>query len=622
VCGIAGILDFREGRSVDERSVVSMTEPLTHRGPDAQGVHVSGSVGLGHRRLSIIDLAGGAQPMSNEDGRVWTVLNGEIYNFAELRQQLQQKGHRFATQSDTEVIVHQYEEDGPSCVERFRGMFSLAVWDERSHTLTLARDRFGKKPLFLAHGGDRLAFASEMKALLTLDWVDRSWSPDALSAFFLLDYAPAPLTPYKGIRKLEAGSVETWTLGRPGERPSHAARRYWIPMRQAPCRLAFGEARARLLELLEESVRLRLRSDVPLGAFLSGGVDSSVVVALMRLCGAEEIQTFSIGFESATTSELPYARQVAESFHTDHHTQVVTAADAAQLGDILQGFDEPFGDDSVIPMYFVSRLARERVVVALSGDGGDELFAGYGHYRRLRRIARAGLLPLALRRSVARAGAAVLPEHARGSRFLYEISLQPAERYIAVAEQAVKELAPMLSDPLRAFLRESDPTRPWMRVFREDGSVMGGQLVDQRTYLTDDILVKVDRCSMAVSLEARAPLLDHKVAEFANSLPTNFKLHGDESKRILKSAMRPHLPRGILDRPKQGFGMPLDSWLRGPLRDFSREMLLGAGGDLFDVDYVSDLLEGDTRRHPNWAKTTWAMLSLATWAERQRMRPW
>ncbi len=622
MCGIAGICRLGGEGCPDRSELKDMAASLTHRGPDAEGLYLEGPIALAHRRLSIIDLATGDQPLANEDRTVWTVFNGEIYNHVELRKELIRKGHTFRTKSDTEVIIHQFEEEGASCVRRFRGMFAFAVWDERRQELLLARDRFGKKPLFVARAGNRLAFASEMKALLKLPWVDRSWDAAALRAFLLLGYVPGTRTVYRGVRKLAAGTVETWRVGDQHLSDPHSTGVYWEPSTEtrlpAP---SFEDAKARLLGLLVESVRLRLRSDVPLGAFLSGGLDSTSVVAIMRLCGVTDIKTFSVGFEG-DHSELPYAEQAAAAYETDHRSHVVTASDATLLADLLRGFDEPFADDSAIPTYFVSALARQHVKVALSGDGGDELFAGYTHYPQVRRLAALYRLPYKLRRAASRAGAAVVPRSARGGRFVRDLGTSCDRLTLDLAVNPEFDLSSALCREFRDFLDEEAEDDDWRTLFVGEPSVAGMQLVDQRTYLVDDILVKVDRCSMATSLEARVPLLDHELADFVNGLPSAYKLKGNTSKLLFREAMKPYLPTATLNRTKKGFGMPLRVWLRGPLRSFAEEALLDSGGPLFDEQAVTEILYGDPGSMLNWERRAWLLLSLGAWVGEQASRPW
>lgn len=623
MCGITGILNPAGDEPVERRLLQQMTDALAHRGPDASGLLLRGSAGLGHRRLSIIDLATGEQPMGNEDGSVSVAFNGEIFNYAELRRELVARGHVFRTDSDTEVIVHQYEEDGADCVRHFRGMFAFAIWDERRQELLLARDRFGIKPLFVAEQAGRVAFASEIKALLLLPWVDRSWNPSALRNYLGLGYISGPRTAYNGIRRFDPGSVEVWR--RDGDRGWRArASRYWSPTgrRDSPPP-SYEAAKERVFELLVESVRLRLRSDVPLGAFLSGGVDSTAIVALMRMCGVKDLKTFSIGFEESGYDEAPFASAAARHLGTEHHAETVTAADALLLRDLLGVFDEPFGDDSAIPTYLVSRLARERVTVSLSGDGGDELFAGYHHYRRMRRFLLVDRLPLSVRRPLARLGTRVLPVGVKGGGFVRELHVPAQRRILWLASRGPDPLvAAALGSGLAAFLDEAGSDDEWQEAFLHESSVTNAQLVDQSVYLPDDILVKVDRCSMAVSLEARVPLLDHKLAEYVNSLPAAYKMDGQVAKRIFKDVMKPYVPADTISREKRGFSVPLRAWLTGPLKGWVHEILLERSDGLFDGHGVRRLLETMPGGGDEASKQVWSLLSLAVWADGQATTPW
>jgi len=624
MCGIAGIFHYGDEEPVAMESVRAMTQVIVHRGPDADGFHLDGALGIGVRRLRIIDLETGDQPIGNEDDTVWTVFNGEIYNFAELRADLESRGHVFRTQSDTEVIVHQYEEDGPACVERFRGMFAIAVWDAAARELVLMRDRFGVKPLFVAHSAGRMAFASEMKELLTLDWTDREWRPEALRAYLALGFIPAPLTVYQGVRKVTPGTVEVWRQR--GERTMGmvARRRYWEPkVAPAPFAGGYDEAKERVVGLLREAVRLRLRSDVPLGAFLSGGVDSSAVVAFMRDLGVDDLKTFSIGFEQAAFNELPYADRVAAHLGTDHHRLVVTAADAACLPKILGRFDEPYGDSSAIPTYYVSRLAREHVTVALSGDGGDEIFGGYDHYRRLRYYRALDVLPLPMRRGVGALAGRVLSEKRRGGGFARKLGADHGQRLLTML---YRPSGGVVWDALgREFVDFLDSAGDggWQRLFACDSSVADAQAVDQRTYLCDDIMTKVDRSSMAVSLEAREPLLDHKLAEFVNRLPAGHKIRDGKGKALLRDVAAAFVPRDVFDRPKHGFAVPLRSWLTGPLDEMTSSILGDAPRGLLDGAGVRTLLETLRHGESDLSDRAWTLLSLSVWASRGGVRvPW
>jgi asparagine synthase (glutamine-hydrolysing) len=502
-------------------------------------------------------------------------------------------------------------------------MFAFAIWDGPRQALVLGRDRFGIKPLFVAEDGEGLAFASEIRALLELPWVGRDWDPTALRAYLTLGYIPGELTAYRGVRRFPAGTVETWRRDGEGTGWRKTTMRYWRPQAGEPSRLSYDEAKVRLRELLLESVRLRLRSDVPLGAFLSGGVDSTAVVALMRLCGAEDLATFSIGFEEAGYDELPHALLAARHLGTDHHTHVVTAEDAASLPTVLAAFDEPFGDDSALPTYLVSRLAREHVTVSLSGDGGDELFAGYDTYRNTGRFARIDALPLGVRTVVGRAGSRVVPRHRRGGRFLRQLSVPEGYRALHLAVDGERALeASLLGREFVEFLDQGEPEPGWRSLFVRPDSLTERQLVDQRTYLPDDILTKVDRCSMTVSLEARVPLLDHVLADFVNSLPASFKLCDGRSKRIFKDVLSADLPAPILERPKKGFSMPLRAWFAGPLREFAHDTLCGRSDALLDGVATRGLLASLEGGGRDRGKLVWLLLGLGAWADRQESRPW
>ena len=587
MCGIAGRFNFDPLRPVDRSVLESMTDAIAHRGPDAAGYHLAPGIGLGHRRLSIIDLATGDQPLSNEDGTIWTVFNGEIYNFAEVRAELAAKGHRFRTGSDTEIIVHGYEEWGERCVERFRGMFAFAIWDSRFRRLVLVRDRLGIKPLYYCElPGTGVVFGSELKALVEDPDVPRDWRPDAIDAYLTLLYIPAPMTVYRGIHKLPAGHVLV------AEKHGVRSFRYWD--------LAFdggGEASRedeyleRLDVLLRESVALRQISDVPLGAFLSGGIDSTTVVAYMVETSSRPPVTISVGFDHAAYDELAHAKAVAGHLGCEFHERSVTPDVAALLPKLAWHFDEPFADSSAVPTYYVSKAARELVTVALSGDGGDELWAGYSRHRveRWEQRMRASLGP-------ARAAASwigrALPLSVKGARALRHLAYQPEQAYAlkhaygmfepdAKARLYSKDFADATSgsdafDGFRDIYRRCTSSDPLDRAL----------YTDVHTYMVDDILTKVDRMSMAVSLEAREPLLDHRLLEFAASVPTTLKLRDGRSKYLLRKLLGRRVPPAIVDRRKQGFEAPIGEWLRGPLAPLADSLL--ADGRLRDRGVFND----------------------------------
>lgn len=520
-----------------------MRDAMTSRGPDDAGMEIRNGTGLGHRRLSILDLSpAGHQPMCNEDRSVWVVFNGEIYNFAELRRELEGLGHRFVSNSDTEVIVHGWEAWGERCVERLRGMFAFAVWDDRRRVLFLARDRVGIKPLFYYWDGRTLAFASELKALRQCPDLDLAVDPTALFDFLTYLYIPAPKTAYKNVRKLEPGHRLLFD-----GRRLHAER-YW-DWNFAPRPITERKAVEELRALLAETVRLHLVSDVPLGVLLSGGVDSSAVAAF-----AGPVMTFSIGFDVAEHSETAFARAVAGRFGTRHVESTVALAEGKRLLDwMVEWYDEPYYDTSAIPTYLVCREARRHVTVALSGDGGDEVFGGYTHYTRFRRLMAWDVLPKALRRLVP-------------GRSGERLRLDPLERYAFLMGGMVEHEKARV--PGLAKFKDYDALWSFRRFWREDLDVPTRlQYLDAKTYLPDDILTKVDRASMAVSLEVRPPLLDHRLMEFVATLPTHVRLKGGRLKYLLKKALEGLLPEEILTRKKKGFSVPLRTWLAGGLLD-------------------------------------------------------
>ena len=574
MCGIAGRFNYEAAHSVDRTRLVAMTDAVSHRGPDAGGYYLDGSIGLGHRRLSIIDLATGDQPLGNEDGSVQVIFNGEIYNFAEVRHELLAHGHRFRTNSDTEVIAHGYEQWGERCVDRFRGMFAFAVWDARARRLLLARDRLGVKPLYYAEVPGGIVFGSEIKSLLEDPQVPREWSADALDAYLTLLYIPAPATIYRGIHKLPPAHVLV------AERGAVRVSRYWD--------LEFtGDGNARgeedyLEELdahLREAVRLRMISDVPLGAFLSGGIDSSTVVAYMVEASDAPPVTISVGFADQAFDEVEHAETVARHLGCEFHALTANPRVEELLPRLAWHFDEPFADSSAVPTYYVSKAARELVTVALSGDGGDELWAGYARHRveswehRVR-----GALGPATR--VAGWLGQALPLSLKGARSLRHLAANPDQAYALKHAYGMFEpgaKARLYSGDFRRRVNGHDAFASFRDAYRACSSrdpLDRSMYVDARTYMIDDVLTKVDRMSMAVSLEAREPLLDHKLLEFAARVPASLKLKDGQSKYLLRRALEKRVPRSISERKKRGFEAPIGEWLRGPLSPMATELLL------------------------------------------------
>jgi asparagine synthase (glutamine-hydrolysing) len=569
MCGIAGKFNFDAANPIDRDRLTAMTDVIAHRGPDADGFYVGNGIGLGHRRLSIIDLTGGQQPLANEDRTVWVVFNGEIYNFADVRAELVAFGHRFRTRSDTEVIVHAYEQWGERAVERFRGMFAFALWDEPKRRLLLVRDRLGVKPLYYSAAASGVTFGSEIKALLEDPDVPRDWSPDAIDAYLALQYVPGPQTVYRAVSKLPPGHLLI------AERGRVEVRRYWDlefsgdgdPAREQ-------EYLARLDELVNESVRLRLVSDVPLGAFLSGGIDSSAVVAAMAELCRGRVVTTSVGFNEQAFNELEYARTVAHHLGVGQHEQIVQPGDR-EIVDLLPKLawhlDEPFADSSAVPTYYVSKAARQHVTVALSGDGGDELWAGYTRHRveRSELMARQWLGGTGGR--LAGRIANHLPLGFKGVRSLRHLALTPADACAnkhGYGQFESGTRGALYSGDFAAKVRQSDPFLALRLAYescQSNDPLDCALYADVKTYLVDDIMTKVDKMSMAVSLESREPLLDHKLLEFAATVPSSLKLKNGQGKYLLRRLLERRVPKGIVDRPKHGFEAPIGEWLRGPL---------------------------------------------------------
>ena len=559
MCGIAGFVRAGGCRQGDEQLLAAMCDAIRHRGPDDDGRRIIGAAALGMRRLSIIDVAGGQQPIANESGDVTVVFNGEIYNYRDLRARLLKAGHRLSTRSDTETLVHLYEDDGDRLVDALRGMFGFAIWDSRRQRLLLGRDRLGIKPLYYWERPDGVSFASEVRSFL----VDPAFTPrlseEAIALYLSFGYVPDPHCVFRDVRKLAPGHTLTWNRD-----DGLAVRRYWSPLREE-VRIDAPEAARELRRLLDDAVRSHLESEVPLGAFLSGGIDSSTVVALMARAMDRRVQTFSIGFEEPGYNEAPDAARVAAELGTDH-TELIVRPDADQLvEDVIEGFDEPFADSSALPTLLVSHLARERVTVALSGDGGDELFGGYTRYAEVSRMAAPAPRPL---RRLLRGLALMRPPGARGRAWMLNRVSGNRGRYagtvalpLSVVEGGVATSALARQHPALEHVLD-----PWFDRFGSRDFATQMMLVDLETYLPGDILTKVDRMSMAVSLEARVPILDHHVVEFAMGLPSRLKIQGDAGKRVLRDAIGGLVPQSVLGKRKQGFAVPLADWLRGPLK--------------------------------------------------------
>ncbi len=612
MCGIVGIVGPSADRALRMRA---MRDQIIHRGPDSAGEHVDACVALGVRRLRIIDLATGDQPMSNEDGRVWTVFNGEIYNYPELREELGARGHTFRSKSDTEVIPHLYEEHGPAFVERLAGMFALAVWDRRDATLVLARDRLGKKPLLYRTAEGELSFASEHAALIAGLSAVPPVDPHAIRLYLRLGYVPAPYDAFQGFRKLLPAHYLVWRDGRT------SVHRYW---RLPDDRLEMDEADAiaEFRRLFQRAVARRLLSDVPLGALLSGGVDSSAVVATMAGL-TSRVRTFSIGFEEAEFSELAHARRVAERFGTEHHEFVVRPDAMEVLPDLVRHYGEPYADSSALPTYYLTKMTRQHVTVALDGDGGDEVFAGYERYDAARFAAILDRIPRPMRVAVA-AGARILPDSPsarsplrRIRRFLGAAPVAPGPRYLRWLGVFDEEALEDVLDPDFDHGPRANGEVPGMAIGLDRADpVRAAQTIDLLLYLPDDLLVKMDIASMANSLEVRCPFLDHELVEFAWRLPTSLKVRGTERKRLVKRAFDGIVPRENMYRTKQGFGVPVGVWMRGRLAEHVEDVVLSPTAlarGYFRPDRLRALVHSHTHSQEDHTARLWALLMLELW---------
>ncbi|MEM3554392.1 MAG: asparagine synthase (glutamine-hydrolyzing) [Candidatus Micrarchaeaceae archaeon] len=623
MCGIAGQIRL-DNAPVDSDLLQEMAHRLQHRGPDDEGFFQDGSLGLAFRRLSIIDLESGHQPIANEDGTIWLVCNGEIYNFVELRDSLLRKGHKFRSRSDVEVIVHLYEETGPRCVESMNGMFAFALWDSRSRRLLLARDRVGKKPLFYYHNPRSLTFASELQALLSDPQIPRHVDPVALAQYLQFWYIPAPRTIFQGVRKLPPASILLCDSN------GVQLERYWDLDFAHKETFPENEWAERILDIAQDAVRIRLMSDVPLGALLSGGLDSSTIVALMSRLLSEPVRTFSIGFEEDAYNELPYARQVAICLGTDHREEIVRPNATQVLPMLLRHYGEPFGDDSCIPTYYLAQLARQQVKVALSGDGGDEAFGGYPRLWQYLTFRPGnslyGLVVEHLKGICGRTrppwashNGSLWKDFVRELAFRVEEICRPVHRYAHAWIVWKGGLKNVLSQDVVAHLRE-DFLEPWKNILRK---TKGWHPLDRLlyldicTYLPGDLQTKMDIASMAASLEVRSPLLDYRILELTAAMPSAFKQHDRETKILFRRAIRSLLPTEIVQRGKQGFGMPISEWLRGQLRPMVQDMLLSDRGvwrDYFRPATVENMLQEHLAGHRDWGRHLWLLLCFEVWA--------
>ena len=620
MCGIAGKRTFR-GVPGDRALIHAMCDTIVHRGPDSEGIHIGPDIGLGQRRLAVIDIAHRSDPpLSNEDGTVWVVFNGEIYNYRQLADALRAKGHTFRTKTDTEVLVHLYEEHGYNSAGWLDGMFAFAIWDARRKILFAARDRFGKKPFVFHHSPDALTFGSAIRAVMTNPNIATEPNYPAIDAFLTRQCVPSPETAFRGVKKLPPAHF--LICGPDGQLKIE---RYWSPPVASPLLADYSETKAELRRNLTDSVRARMIADVPLGALLSGGIDSGLVVALMAEASGRPVKTFSIGFEEDDYNELPYARQVAERFSTDHTEHIVKANVQDLLPELVRQYNEPFADSSAIPSFYVAQVARQHVTVALTGDGGDESFAGYKHYALAAQWGRLDAVPLAVRRAIlapALAIARFAPFSNFGSRLSRGLRLLAAEwpeRFLEnTAIFKVEEKRACYSRKFRALIDES-PAAFGMEIPacpRSSNPIDWMMQHDQNHYLPDCLLVKADVASMANSLELRSPFLDHRLVEFAATIPLAFKRNGDNGKRILRDIAIDLLPAGVASKKKTGFGVPLALWLRTDLAPLLSGTLLDGVAQrrgLFNQDFVARMVCEHMNSTRDWSSRLWSLMWLEVW---------
>ena len=622
MCGISGIFDTRGRRDYPKALIERVNDIQSHRGPDEAGLHIEPGVALGHRRLSIIDLATGQQPLANEDNSVWVVFNGEIYNYQELVPELQALGHRFRTRSDTEVIVHAWEAWGEACVERFRGMFAFALWDRNRQTLFLSRDRMGVKPLHYALLDDgSFIFGSELKVVTAHPAFQRTLDPLAIEEYLALGYVADPRCIYATAKKLPPAHHLTLRVGE-GKLPDPVP--YWDVHFTLDQKITPADANRELIARLQESVKLRLMSEVPLGAFLSGGVDSSAVVAMMAGLSNDPVRTCAIGFDDPKFNESAFAQQVADRYKTDHHLDIVRSDDFDLIDTLAWLYDEPFADSSAIPTYRVCQLARRHVTVAVSGDGGDESFGGYRRYRlHLMEEKGRSLLPFAIRKPIFSAlghlypKADWAPRMFRAKTTFQALAFDSAQAYLhSISLMRTDERQRLYSPGFKRQLGGYDA----IEIFRHHAANAGTddplgliQYLDYKTWLVGDINTKVDRASMAHSLEVREPLMDHRLIEWLATLPSDLKIQGQEGKWLLKKALEPYLPNDILYRPKMGFSVPLARWLRGPLAGRMQSALLGErlqATGFFDMAVLRQMVEAHLSGRRDFSAPLWSLLML------------
>lgn len=622
MCGICGKLNFNIGHRIIQNEITRMNNTLYHRGPDDEGIFIDKQIGLGFRRLSIIDLSTGHQPISNENGTIWIVFNGEIYNYLELRSDLIGRGHVFQTKTDTETIVHLYEEYQESCVNFLRGMFSFAIWDSNRNRLFCARDRFGIKPFFYSISKNSFVFGSEIKAILASDDFEKQIDLDVLNEYFTYGFISHNRSIFKNINKLLPGHL--LIIDAESSSKEITPKQYWR-IKFAPDNVTSeNEWIEKIQSTFKEAVKMRMMSDVPLGAFLSGGVDSSSLVAMMALNSSQPIKTFSIGFKESEYNELKYARLLSEKYHTDHHEQIIEPESVSILSTLVSGYDEPFADSSAIPTYYVSKFAREYVTVALSGDGGDELFAGYDSYKRFISIQRFNKFPKILNRTIFGSALKVLPDNVKGKKLLLYLQ---ENRNLASVFSAIwhnYEREKLFSSSILCQINLQKPefqnASNLSGILSEADFISSIQMHDMQTYLPDDILTKVDRASMLNSLEVRVPILDHKFAELSYSIPSGLKWHPKGRKYIFKKAMEPYLPNEIINHKKQGFAIPLNQWFKKDLNEYLADRIHPQNSNLsqfFNMNYLEKIKTIHFKGQRDFNAKLWSLLFFDAWYEHQ-----
>lgn len=619
MCGIAGRVNFVAQQKIVPLEIKTMCDVIAHRGPDDEGIYIQENAGLGFRRLSIIDLSHGHQPLANEDQTIWITFNGEIYNYAELRDLLRKKGHVFRTETDTETIVHLYEEYGVSCLEYLRGMFAFSIWDERKKQLFCARDRFGIKPFYYYKDEEKIIFASELKAILQNKSVERNISQEALHSYFAYGYITGNLSIFEKIKKLPPAHYLLLSLG---DKVQFEIKRYW----QVAFEPDFSKTESQWCEEIEagfsEAVRMHMISDVPLGAFLSGGIDSTSVVAMMAQHSTMPVKTFSIGFTEKKYSELQYAQDVAKKYNCEHHEFIVEPASVNLLPKLVEAYDEPFADTSAIPTYYVSKFARQHVAVALSGDGGDELFAGYKIYRYFQKISGYNFQNPLLNKILWGSVYKVLPDTFPGKGFAYYLAQNRIDLGAKLShwpDDARRKL--ILSDTNKTVGNFTDNYKKELLRDGKRDFISNLQYLDLHTYLVDDILTKVDRASMLNSLEVRVPLLDHKFAELSFKIPANLKIKEESQKYILKKAMRNFLPQSVISHPKTGFDLPISTWFKNEWKEYVQDTLMSGKpllANYLDERYVRKTVTQSLGSKRDFSDKVWALLVFEEWLKQNQ----